>query len=80
VVSVFAYRCVYLFAALLVLIVLVPFLEDSERGRIALNAINILILFAAAVAVSNSRVFFALALARVRRSPSRSRPSRWNRS
>jgi hypothetical protein len=63
VVSVFAYRCVYLFAALLVLIVLVPFFEDSERGRLMLNAVNILILFAAAVAVSHSRVCFALAVA-----------------
>jgi len=62
VVSVFAYRSVYLFAALLVLIVLVPFLEDSERGQIALNVINVLILFAAAVAVSDSRVCFALAV------------------
>jgi hypothetical protein len=62
VVSVFAYRCVYLFAALLVLIVLVPFLEDSERGRLALNAINVLILFAAAVAVSDSRACFTLAV------------------
>ena len=62
VVSVFAYRCVYLFAALLVLIVMVPFLEDSERGRMALNAINVLILFAAAVAVSDSRVCFSLAV------------------
>jgi len=61
--SVFAYRCAYLFAALLALIVLVPFFEDSERGRLILNAINILILFAAAVAVSHSRVCFALALA-----------------
>ena len=29
-VSVFAYRCVYLFAALLMLIVIVPFFEESE--------------------------------------------------
>jgi len=62
VVSVFAQRCVYLFAALLVLLVTVPFLEDSERGLIALNAINIIILFAAAVAVSDSRVCFAFAV------------------
>ncbi|HEY7742881.1 MAG TPA: potassium channel family protein [Burkholderiales bacterium] len=62
VVSAFAQRCVYLFAALLLLLVLVPFLEDSSRGRIALNAINILILFAAAVAVSDSRTCFTLAL------------------
>lgn len=62
VVSVFAQRCVYLFAALLLLIVLVPFLEESDRGRMVLNTIDILILFAAAVAVSHSRVCFALAL------------------
>lgn len=62
VVSVFAHRCIYLFAALLVLLVMVPFLEDSAWGRIVLNTINILILFAAAVAVSDSRVCFALAV------------------
>jgi len=61
--SVFAYRCVYLFAAVLLLIVMVPFFEESEGGRIALNAVNIFILFAAAVAVSHSRVCFALAVA-----------------
>jgi len=59
-VSVFAHRCVYLFAALLLLLVMVPFLENMVWGRIALNAINVLILFAAAVAVSDSRVCFAL--------------------
>jgi len=63
VVSVFAYRCVYLFAALLLLIVIVPFFEESAGGRIALNAVNVLILFAAAVAVSHSRVCFTLAVA-----------------
>jgi ion channel len=63
VISVFAYRCVYLFAALLLLIVMVPFFEGSGQGRIALNAVNVFILFAAAVAVSHSRVCFALALA-----------------
>jgi ion channel len=62
VVSVFAQRCVYLFVALLLLLVMVPFLEDSAWGRIALNIINVLILFAAAVAVSDSRVCFGLAV------------------
>lgn len=62
-VSVFASRCAYLFAALLMLIVLIPFLEDSDRGRIALNAAGCVILFAAAVAVSNSRLFFSLVIA-----------------
>ena len=62
VVSVFAHRCIYLFAALLLLIVLVPFLEETSRGRIVLNAVNILVLFAAAVAVSDSRTCFTLAV------------------
>jgi len=61
VVSVFAHRCVYLFAALLMLLVMVPFVEESAWGRILLNTVNVLILFAAAVAVSDSRVCFALA-------------------
>lgn len=62
VVSVFAHRCIYLFAALLMLLVVMPFLEDSVWGRIALNGINTAILFAAAVAVSDSRVCFALSI------------------
>lgn len=62
VVSVFTHRCIYLFAALLVLLILVPFLEDSTRGRIVLNIVNVVILFAAAVAVSDSRVCFAIAV------------------
>ena len=62
VVSVFHQRCVYLFAALLVLLILVPFLEDSTHGRVALNIVNIAILFAAAVAVSDSRVCFSAAV------------------
>lgn len=62
VVSVFAHRCVYLFSALLMLLVMVPFLEDSAGGRILLNILNVLILFAAAVAVSDSRVCFVLAV------------------
>jgi len=62
VVSVFAHRCVYLFVALLALLVMVPFLEDSVWGRIVLNAINIITLFSAAVAVSDSRLCFSVAV------------------
>ena len=51
VVSVFAHRCIYLFTALLLLIVMVPFLEDLAWGRMILNTISVFILFAAAVAV-----------------------------
>jgi hypothetical protein len=62
-VSVFAQRCVYLFFALLLLLVMAPFLEDTPRGRIVLNVVNIVILFTAAVAVSRSRVCFGFAVA-----------------
>jgi hypothetical protein len=62
VVSVFAQRCVYLFAALLLLLVMVPFLEHLPWGRVILNTISVFILFAAAVAVSDSRVCFTLAV------------------
>ena len=62
-VSVFAQRCVYLFFALLLLLVTMPFLEDTPGGRILLNMINIVILFTAAVAVSRSRVCFGFAIA-----------------
>jgi hypothetical protein len=62
-VSVFAQRCVYLFVALLVLIVMVPFFEDSVQGRIALNIANVVILIAASVAVSHSPTCFTLAVA-----------------
>ena len=61
-VSVFAQRCVYLFVALLVLIVSVPFFEDTEVGRLILNAVNIAILFTAAVAVSDSRTCFTFSV------------------
>jgi hypothetical protein len=62
VVSVFTQRCVYLFAALLVLLVMVPFLEESTWGRITLTIVTGAILFAAAVAVSDSRVCFGFAV------------------
>ena len=59
--SAFNQRCFYLFAALLLLIVLVPFLEGSSGGRLALNIINVLILAAAALAVSRSPLCLVLA-------------------
>jgi len=60
--SVFTQRCVYLFAALLLLIVLVPFFEGTAQGRILLNIINVLVLVTSAVAVSRSRTCFTLAI------------------
>src|SRR5262245_47995223 len=59
--SVFNQRCFYLFAFLLLLIVMVPFFEGTRGGRLTLNIVNVLILAAAAFAVSSSRVCLALA-------------------
>ena len=44
-------RCFYLFLALLLVIMSVPFLEGTPRGRIALNIINLAMLVAAAAAI-----------------------------
>jgi hypothetical protein len=47
-------RCFWLFAALLLLIVSVPFLEDSSAGRVTLNVATLLVLIAGAGAISRS--------------------------
>lgn len=47
-------RCFYLFCALLLLAVAVPFLEGSPRGREVLNAISLGILIASACAIGRS--------------------------
>src|SRR4029079_991537 len=51
-----AQRCFYLFAALLVLVVCAPFLDDTPRGLVTLNVINVFILLAGLVAVARSRI------------------------
>jgi hypothetical protein len=49
-------RCFYLFLALFVLLVSIPFLEDTPRGRMTLNVINVSILAAALTAVARSPI------------------------
>jgi len=44
-------RCFWLFAALLLLIVSVPFLEETPYGRIALNVTTLLVLISGAAAI-----------------------------
>lgn len=44
-------RCFYLFAALLLVIMSVPFLEGSPRGRIVLNLLNLTVLITGAGAI-----------------------------
>lgn len=58
--KVFAQRCFYLFSALLMLLVAVPFLGQTVGGRIVLNGINLLILLAAISAVGRSRGSFLI--------------------
>lgn len=54
-------RCLYLFAALLLLLVAAPFLEDTPQGRVVLNAINVAILIAATAAVAKSGLALLIA-------------------
>jgi hypothetical protein len=47
-------RCFWLFAALLLVVMSVPFLEGTSLGRVALNLINLSVLVAAASAIGRS--------------------------
>ena len=59
---VFTQRCSYLFFALLILLTTLPFLHDSEQGRIVANLINLSILLAAVAAVGRTNFSFAIAV------------------
>jgi len=57
-------RSIYLFASLLLLIVLLPFLDADTniQGRIVANLINMFVLVAAVAAVGRSKLSFVIAL------------------
>jgi hypothetical protein len=57
-----AQRCAYLFLALLLLLVTLPLLIESEHGRIVANLINLAILLAAVAAVGRTRLSFVIAV------------------
>lgn len=59
---VFFQRCFYLFAALLILVTVVPFLDPTPRGRIAVNLVNLFIVVAAVAAVGRTPLSFLIAL------------------
>lgn len=59
---VFTQGCFYLFSALLLLMVAVPFLGETVGGRIAGNGINLLILVAAIAAVGRSTLSFVIGI------------------
>jgi hypothetical protein len=59
---VFTQRCFLLFAALLALLLLAPFIGDTARGRFILNGVQALVLIAAVAAVGRATMPFGIAL------------------
>jgi len=57
---IFTQRCFYLFVVLLALIVLVPFVEPTTTGRLAVSTINVLIVIAAVAAVGRTMLSFVI--------------------
>ena len=55
-------RCFYLFFALVLLIIAVPLYEESPAGRIALNAMSLLILLSGASAIGRGGGAFVISL------------------
>lgn len=60
--QVFFQRCFYLFVAVLALVMAVLLLEPTPRGRVLLNAGNLLVVVAAVAAVGRTQLSFAIAL------------------
>lgn len=52
------YPCFYLFGSLIVLLVLLPLFENSERGKLAFATINLLVLATSVLTLGRSRVSF----------------------
>ena len=59
---IFYQRCFYLFAVLLVMIAIVPFVPSTDHGRIVFNAINLFLLIATVAAVGRSMLSFVIVL------------------
>jgi len=57
-----AQRCLFLFAALTTLLVVMPYLAGSDLGRALVGLLNIVILATAVAAIERSRVSFAIAM------------------
>jgi Ion channel len=53
--------CFYLFAALLLLLILLPMFQNSEEGKLWFTAMNLPVLISSAVALGSSRFFFWVA-------------------
>jgi hypothetical protein len=53
--------CFYLFAALLLLLILLPMFQNSEEGKLWFTAMNLPVLVSSVVTLGRSRVFFWVA-------------------
>lgn len=59
---VFTQRCFYLFASMVALIVVAPFIGAMERGWVVINVAQVLVLIAAVAAVGRTMMPFVIAL------------------
>jgi hypothetical protein len=59
---VFFQRCFYLFIVLLVLVTIVPFIEETPKGRIAVSLVNAFVVIAAVAAVGRNVLSFVIAV------------------
>ena len=55
-------RCFYLFAVLLAMIAVVPFVPATDHGRLVFNLFNLFLLVATVAAVGRSMMSFVIAL------------------
>src|SRR5512137_351914 len=59
---IFFQRCFYLFASILALIAIAPYLVDTERGRVMLPVMQMLVLVAAIASLGRSAAPFIIGL------------------
>jgi hypothetical protein len=59
---IFTQRCFYLFVVLLALVGVVPFVETTPSGRLAVSAINLFVMIAAVAAVGRTVLSFVIIL------------------
>jgi hypothetical protein len=59
---IFYQRCFYMFAVLLAMVAIVPFVPGTDHGRLVLNLVNIFLLVATIAAIGRSMMSFVIAI------------------
>jgi hypothetical protein len=59
---IFYQRCFYLFAVLLAMVAILPFVPATDRGRLLFNLVNLFLLVSTVAAVGRSMMSFVIAL------------------